>query len=337
MSIKSSLCSGKNNKLVYYVNNIISYGIPKCYYRWRLPHVLKSKLAQDPQVLERVAYYNKLKGKRLLPQDSLCLKSHTIKNRPLSKESLMIKNASRVKKQYPIVYFFDSYRYTRWFSDDLRWAPCFDDVFYLLKEPSIVKSRPISGDNSNSVLLNLVKVRHFIFLKDKKTFSEKLDQVIFRGKIGNKENRRLFVEQYYDNPRCDLGEIRGRDMANEAWERPKMSLWAHLDYKFIMALEGNDVASNLKWVMSSNSLAVMPKPTCETWFMEGRLIPDVHYVCVKDDYSDLEEKMQFYIDHPSEAQKIIDEAHRYIEQFLNPRREKVISLLVMKHYFECTN
>lgn len=55
----------------------------------------------------------------------------------------------------------------------------------------------------------------------------------------------------------------------------------HLDYKFIMAIEGNDVASNLKWVMSSNSLAVMPRPTCETWFMEGTLIPDYHYIEVR--------------------------------------------------------
>ena len=43
---------------------------------------------------------------------------------------------------------------------------------------------------------------------------------------------------------------------------PKKTIREHLDYKFIMALEGNDVASNLKWVMSSNSIAVMTRPTC---------------------------------------------------------------------------
>ena len=39
----------------------------------------------------------------------------------------------------------------------------------------------------------------------------------------------------------------------EEWMTPKKTIREHLDYKFIMALEGNDVASNLKWVMSSNS------------------------------------------------------------------------------------
>ncbi len=66
-----------------------------------------------------------------------------------------------------------------------------------------------------------------------------------------------------------------------------MSLYDHLHYRYIMALEGNDVATNLKWIMSSNSIAVMPRPTCETWFMEGRLIPNYHYIEIADDFHDL--------------------------------------------------
>ena len=49
--------------------------------------------------------------------------------------------------------------------------------------------------------------------------------------------------------------------------------------------------------MSSNSLAVMPKPKFESWFMEGLLIPDHHFVEIKRDYSDLEEKLNYYIDN----------------------------------------
>lgn len=88
--------------------------------------------------------------------------------------------------------------------------------------------------------------------------------------------------------------------------------------------------------MSSNSLAVMPKPTYETWFMEGTLIPNYHYVCIKDDYSDLEERLTYYINHPDEAQAIIDHAHEYVAQFRNKKREDLLSLLVLKKYFERT-
>lgn len=71
-----------------------------------------------------------------------------------------------------------------------------------------------------------------------------------------------------------------------------------------MALEDNDVASNLKWIMSSNSVAVMPKPRFETWFMEERLIPNYHYIEIRSDYSDLPEKIDCYSEHPSEAKAI---------------------------------
>ena len=108
-----------------------------------------------------------------------------------------------------------------------------------------------------------------------------------------------------------------------------------LDYEIVN--EGNDVASNLKWVMSSNSIAVTPKLRRETWFMEGTLIPDYHFVEVRDDFSDLEERMTYYIEHPEEAEAIIRHAHEYVEQFFDHEREKLISLLVLKKYFEVTN
>jgi len=72
-----------------------------------------------------------------------------------------------------------------------------------------------------------------------------------------------------------------------------MTIDEQLEYKFILSLEGNDVATNLKWIMSSNSLAFMPRPKYETWFMEGNLVPNHHYILIKDDYSDLEERLKY--------------------------------------------
>ena len=125
--------------------------------------------------------------------------------------------------------------------------------------------------------------------------------------------------------------------AHPEWQAGKMTIDEHLDYKFIMSLEGNDVASNLKWVMSSNSIAVTPRHTVETWFMEGTLIPNYHYIEVKDDFSDLEERLTYYIEHPEEAEAIIQHAHEYVDQFRDEAREKLISLLVLKKYFDITN
>jgi len=113
-----------------------------------------------------------------------------------------------------------------------------------------------------------------------------------------------------------------------------MSIEEQLKYKFILSIEGNDVATNLKWIMSSNSIAFMTKPKYESWYMEGLLIPNYHYVLLKDDYSDLEEKVRYYSENIEEANSIIKNAQEYLSQFKDDKREDLISLLVVEKYFK---
>ena len=318
------LHSGKNPKFVYYAYNYMRRIIPKSLFRFLLKYTLKGaeKREDYAYILQRVDYYNRLTGNESKNLDGLTL---------LSEHKL-----GRQK-----VYYFDTVQYTRWFPQNLRWNMCPGDVTFVPDVPSIVKSRPLVPGNENSVLMKLNKIRHFIFVHDRKSFAEKKNMAVFRGKVGVPEHslksvRYRFMQMYYGHPMCYVGEINSR-YANQQWLVKKMTIRAHFDYKFILTLEGNDVASNLKWVMWSNSLAVMPRPTCETWFMEGTLIPNYHYVEIKPDFSDLIEKMNYYIAHPDEAQAIIEHAHDYVRQFRNRKREKIISLLVLKKYFEKTN
>ena len=176
-----------------------------------------------------------------------------------------------------------------------------------------------------------------MYVNDTIPFKDKGDIAIFRGKIRSSRLRKKFLELYFNNPLFDCGVVEQRDEDPIEWFTHKKTIKEHLNYKFIMALEGNDVASNLKWVMSSNSIAVMNKPTCETWFMEGRLIADVHYIEVKDDFSDIEEKLQYYIDNPDKAEKIIENAHKFIAQFQDDKREELIGMLVLDKYFKTSN
>lgn len=86
--------------------------------------------------------------------------------------------------------------------------------------------------------------------------------------------------------------------------------------------------------MSSNSIAVMPKPTVETWFMEGLLEGGKHYIEIRPDFSDLEEQLIFYMNHPEKCLEIIGNANQHCEQFWNEEEEELCSLLVLKKYFE---
>jgi hypothetical protein len=88
--------------------------------------------------------------------------------------------------------------------------------------------------------------------------------------------------------------------------------------------------------MSSNCIAVMPRPTYETWFMEGKLIPNYHYIEIKPDYSNLIERIEYYNNHIDEAKEIIRHANEYAAQFRNKKRERLIQLMVMAKYFRNT-
>lgn len=324
--------SGKPIKFFYFATKFIGLTIPDRYYRSRLKHKLeKAKLRTDYDCMQkRVSYYIRInKPWKISMQDKL-----------LRKKSWLYytgANGDYRRKMFHTAYYFDQHDVTRWFPPHLRWNFCPGDVYFTPSEPTIVKSRLLTSDNQNSVLLKLDKLRHFMYVNDTKPFREKKDCAIFRGKIRQSRLRTAFLEKFFGHPMCDCGVVGHNEGCPNEWMTPKKTIREHLDYKFIIALEGNDVASNLKWVMSSNSLAVMTRPTCETWFMEGTLKPDYHYVEVKEDFSDFEEKLHFYIEHPEKAEEIISHAHEYVEQFRDDEREDLLQLMVLKRYFELSN
>lgn len=311
--------NGMNSKAYYYLTGIARFYMPSHGVRKRLEKILNGIGTRPDKdyIMDRVNYYNKLSGSVQLGENA-CF----INEQSLSKRS---------------AYVLDTQEYLRWFPKTMKWNHVFGDVTAIPEVPAIVKSRPIAGDNANSVLLNLDKVRHFTFLDDKIPFREKENKFIFRGHITRKPHRIKFMEMYFGHPRGDTGIINPHpDFPAEWSEMPPLTLWEHLRYKFVMALEGNDVASNLKWIMSSNSVAVMPRPIYETWFMEGRLIPDYHYIEIKPDYSDLIERLDYFASRPEEAEAIIRNANEYVRQFFDPEREKLISLSVLDKYFRMT-
>ncbi len=314
--------NGKNPKWKYYAVNGLRLLVPAHCCNKRLKKLLSDaeKRKDYEYIKQRVDYYNKLTEHTVIPPET----------EPLS--ALLVR-----KPEMGSVYFFDAYEFTRYFPQQLKCNYIPGDITQLPSVPSILKSRPLSEKNQNGVLFKLNKIRHFIFLNDKIPFEKKRDAVIFRGKVEGKPNRIKFMEMYFNNPLCDLGDISRSGDVPQEWKTEKKTLCEHLEYKFIMSLEGVDVASNLKWIMSSNSIAVMPKPCHETWFMEGTLIPGYHYIEIKPDFSDLEERLNYYIQHPQEARKIIKNAQRYVEQFKDKKREKLISLLVLQKYFKQTD
>ena len=82
------------------------------------------------------------------------------------------------------------------------------------------------------------------------------------------------------------------------------------------AAAGNDVATGLKWQLFTDSVVLMPEPTKESWLLEGELRPMVHYVPVKRDWSDLEERLAWCESHPSAAKNISRRATAHVRRVL---------------------
>ncbi|MFU0842703.1 MAG: CAP10 domain-containing protein [Burkholderia sp.] len=306
---------GKNLRFTYLTRCFLHGLVPKSVLRARMERLLGSLESRPDRdaILDRVDYCCKLTDVRPLTGRK------RLRDIPNGQGN----------------YNRDFFEYARYFRGDLFVDTAFGDNTSIPKTPSITKSRPVRDGNENDVLMKLNKVRHFMFLKDRLAFEEKKDGAIFRGACYQADRRR-FMEKYFGSPLIDCGDT-GRGGSEPAeWKKPLITPYDHLKYKFVVSIEGNDVASNLKWIMSSNSIALMPRPRYETWFMEGRLVPGVHFAEIRPDFADVEEKIRWYAAHPEEAHRIIAAAHAWVDQFRDPEREDIISLLVLRKYFEKT-
>ena len=308
----------KQNKLWYYLRNyaIVFLG-KRGGYQQRMA-TLKAEMSEEQlAALEaRVTYYCKLLAPAVLSGEK------------------HIRDLRSPKS--PKAYYFDTYRYARYFDENNAIDFVFGDVIHTPERASLVKSRPIGDGNENSVLLKLDEPRHYIRIVGDQPFRHKKDLLIGRGAI-YQQHRFDFYDKYFGHKLCDLGSVGKKGIGKAEWEKPKMGLKEHLDYKFVLSLQGNDVATNLKWIMSSNSVAVMPKPTIETWFMEGTLVGGVHYIEIAADYSDLEAQLEYYIAHPEACEAIIKNAQQHTAAFWNKKTEELCHLMVLERYFSMTN
>jgi hypothetical protein len=305
-------------RLLFYSKAISQqFLVPNSWFRARLGKKLARISNYDREsVLDRVNYYNKLHAASGLSEQAISLRAIPFRDIDL--------------------YYYDYRSVMRHFPPDVRAEYKFGDVSRVLDRPAFVKSRPVGRENSNNILLKMDSVRHFFPIRDRIPYEEKQNQLVWRGNAWQ-THRREFLRRYWNHPLCDVGHVNPPSINAPAdWVKPRMSISDQLCYKFILSIEGNDVASNLKWIAQSNSLCFMTRPKFETWFMEGQLVRFEHYVELREDYADLPEKIEHYMKHPHEARQIIENLHTYYRTFTDPRLEELVSLLVVMKYLRNT-
>lgn len=310
----------------FYLSNVASILMPRWWYRRQLADYLDRAQVEDEDFYQRLEYYCQLN-----PATSafdLGQFGRSFDDIPFGKQN---------------TYYFDLRRIARYFEPTARLAYQFGDIREVPNLPTLVKSRPIAGaaqdstapiENHNSVLQKWNQMRHYHLVADPVPFLDKQAKAIWRGKAMGKANRLAFLERYHNSDICDAADTDPRT-ADGPYAGDFVSIRQQLKYRYIVSLEGRDVATNLKWIMHSQSLCLMARPQFETWFMEGRLEPNVHYGVLRDDHSDLAERIAYFEQHPDEAEQIIRNAQAWIAQFLNPQRELLLQIMVLDRYLQC--
>ena len=281
--------------------------------RWliNMPIAKHQHEALNPDQQLRLDAYCKLQAIQYLPDDALTARSLSLKKRSHYVGDLW---------QVLVPHFLND-RFLREFGD-VTWVPAM---------PSFVKSRPIAENNQNAVLLPLDARRHLVFPEDPYTFDLKQAKIVWRG-AATQAHRQKFLSRAHGLACCDVGDP--SLPLGHPHHRPRLSMFGQMRFKYLVSIEGNDVATNLKWIMNSNSLCLMPKPRFETWFLESQLLPGVHYVELNEDFSNLQAVFDHYERHPEEAIQIIGQAQAYANKFKDRDSERLLTQQVVFKYVE---
>lgn len=209
------------------------------------------------------------------------------------------------------------------------------DVTHKLDHNCIARCRLI---NNNNTILNLDRTRHYdlsgaINGRDAQTstidyinsvdikFKQKKSSIVYRGSTKGKPHRSNLFREWSTHESFNIGTSR-------------MCVEEMLQYRYIISVEGNDVASNLKWAMLSNSVVMMPRPTVCSWFMEDHLVPYKHYIPIKSNFKDIEKQFKWCEKNVDQCEYISNESTIYTKRFYNNANERKLSSLVLKRYID---
>jgi len=199
--------------------------------------------------------------------------------------------------------------------------------------PAISKARPVLSINtlhSQPIVWPLNMHRHYSQVNnyhDQKVggkevaWKDKSSTVFWRGKPTGARVPLLSRFIHYDRSVIDvafhgvLPNSRGfrRTFLENHHIRGGVNVTDMSHYKYLLSVEGNDVASGLKWMLYSNSVVFMPLPKFATWAMEDLLLPFVHYVPLADDLSNMLEMIQWAEQHEKACQEISKRATEFME------------------------
>jgi FkbM family methyltransferase len=230
------------------------------------------------------------------------------------------------------------------------------DLSYGQDLPTFVKSRS-RIERKLSILLpleNLYIPDYYKYvLKEDIPFNNKIKSCVWRGANSGpfykndfkhdhiRASRRELILKFGKNEKYNIGLAynsyknnldRPLDYNIDEYIKGSLNTNEMLKYMFILSVEGNDFSTGLAWIMLSNSVPIMPICFVETWKLETKLLPYVHYIPIENDYSDLDEQIEWGIKNLDKCYEIAYMSKMYVLQFFDKNKENKIIKEVLEIY-----
>lgn len=151
-------------------------------------------------------------------------------------------------------------------------------------------------------------------------FNEKKNICIYRGTIGNSSVTNFFDSEKYGslNQREYLKKLfKENKIQNFDYNDGFMEVKEQLKYRYILDVDGyTNTFDATAWKLYSGSVLLKTKSVWRQWYYD-EFKEWVNYVPVNNDFSDLNEKIQWCIDNQNECKKIISNAKKMFENVFN--------------------
>jgi hypothetical protein len=115
--------------------------------------------------------------------------------------------------------------------------------------------------------------------------------------------------------------------------KPEISYDTFVQYKYIISIEGNEKDSGSNWKLGSGSLVIMKPPKYESWLMESKLIPWVHYVPLNDEMNNLDEIYNWCLNNDDKCKEIVKNANAFMNNFRDMEMENNLIRKIENDYF----
>lgn len=121
--------------------------------------------------------------------------------------------------------------------------------------------------------------------------------------------------------------MKAKGMVSKSVSRPD-----HLKFKYLVDVDGNSCSyERYFWLLLSNSVVLKQVTPNVQWYY-GALEPYKHFVPVKEDLSDLLDKIEWAKTHDLEAKLIAEEASQFVRDNLGPEDTALYLYLLLNEY-----